>query len=133
MKKTPKAVSLTLAATLASIAAKLATDKIMNGLTELTPKFAPVALSETGAVVAAVTGKKIRVLAYRLSSNGAVNVKWQSASTDKTGLLYMDAAGKGEVAPFCPVGLFETAASEALNLNLSASIAVGGYVVYVEV
>jgi hypothetical protein len=52
-----------------------------------TPKFATLQLSATGEVVAAVSGKKIRVLAARLSAAGTVNTKWQSASTDKTGLL----------------------------------------------
>jgi len=113
----------------------LQTDVIMNDAVALTPKFAPIAASSSGdnTVVAAVTDKKIRVLAFRLSCNGAVNAKFQSDTTDLTGLLYMDAAGKGEVGPFCPVGLFETASGIALQLNLSGAVAVGGYVVYVEV
>lgn len=102
--------------------------------TVLTPKFATIVASASGAtvIVAANATKKIRVLSYDLVANGAVNVKWQSASTDKTGLLYFAANG-GISTSFSPVGHFETAANEALNINLSAAIAVGGQLVYVEV
>lgn len=97
-------------------------------------KFAAIAASSSGAneIVAAVTGKKIKVLAYLLSAAGSVNAKWQRASTDITGLHYM-VANSQVPSPFSPVGLFETASGEALNLNLSVGVAVGGYVVYVEV
>lgn len=112
----------------------LATDAIMNGATPLTPKFAPIALSATGSVVAAVTGKKIRVLGFFFVANGTVNVNFQShtTTTTKTGLSYL-VANSGVSSGFYPVGLFETVAGEALDLALSGSIAVGGQVVYVEV
>lgn len=99
----------------------------------LTPLFGSIAVSSSGnnEVVAAVAGYRIRVLAYNFMSAGAVNAKWRTASTDLTGLSYMDAAGKGKVAPFSPVGWFQTAAGEALNLNLSTNVAVGGELVYV--
>lgn len=118
-----------------AVAAGLQTDAIMNGTTALTPKFASIVASTSGntAVVAAVTSKKIRVLALCFTINGAVNVKWQSNTTDKTGLFYGDAAGKGKVLPFNPLGWFETVAGETLNINLSANIAVGGEIVYCEV
>lgn len=98
-------------------------------------KSAVITASATGAtsvVAAQGAGKKIRVLAYCLRANAAVNWKWQSASTDKTGLSYNGGAGEGE-APSAPAGawLFETAANEALNINLSGAVAVGGFVVYV--
>lgn len=97
-------------------------------------KFAKITASSSGAneVVAAVTGKKIVVLSYFLSASGTVNAKWQRASTDITGLHYMVANNQVPVA-FSPVGHFETAAGEALNLNLSGAVAVGGHLVYVEV
>jgi len=111
------------------------TSTIAQGNTPLLPKFAIIQEASSGdnEVVAAVTGKKIRVLAYNFMSNGAVNAKWRSGTTDISGLSYMDAAGKGKVAPFNPVGWFETAAGAALNLNLSGAVAVGGECVYVEV
>ena len=109
------------------------TSAVYNGNTALTPKFAKIALSATGTVVAAVGGKKIRVLAYVLTASGSLNAKFQShiTPTDLTGLLYMAATIVVE-APFNPVGWFETVSGEALDLNLSAGN-VGGHLVYVEV
>lgn len=119
-----------------SIAASLAGDAIMDGLTALTPKFAKITASSSGAttIVSAVTSKKIRVLKWSLVANAAVNAKWQShvTPTDLTGLHYLAANG-GIAEPFCPVGLFETVSGEALDINLSGAVAVGGSLVYVEV
>lgn len=123
------------AATTDTITAKLATDAIQNGTTALTPKFAAISASTSGdnTVVAAVTSKKIRVLNYTLMANGTVNAKWKTGTlTDLTGLLYL-VANTGATPAFSPVGQFETAAGEALTLNLSAAIAVGGHLAYVEV
>lgn len=115
------------------------TSRVVNGTsgTVLTPKFAAIAASSSGAntVVSAVTSKKIRVLAAKLVANAAVNAKWQShdTPTDLTGLSYFGAQGDGEVLPFNPVGWFETVAGEALDINLSGAVAVGGHITYVEV
>jgi len=113
----------------------LATDVMFAGTTALTPKFAQIAVSSSGdnSIVASVTSKKIRVLALKIVGNGAVNVKWRSATTDITGLSYFAAAGDGEVLPFNPLGWFETAVTSALQVNLSAAVAVGGHLTYIEV
>lgn len=119
-----------------AIASNLATDAIMNGLTALTPKFAKITASSSGAttIVSLVSSKKLRVLAWSLVCNAAVNVKWQTHATptDITGLYYFAANG-GISRPFSPVGYFETVAGEALDINLSGAVAVGGSLVYVEV
>jgi hypothetical protein len=119
------------------IGAFLATNKIMNGTTALTPMFQKIAASSSGnnTLQAAVTGKKIRVLAYNFMGAGAVNAKFQdgASGTDLTGLKYIAAAGGGICAPFNPAGWFETTANTLLNLNLSGAVAVGGEFVYVEV
>jgi cell wall-associated NlpC family hydrolase len=124
-------------ATTDTITAKIATDSLHNGTTALTPKFAAISASSNGnnTVVAAVTSKKIRVLAWNLMGAGAVNAKWQSGAsgTDLTGLYYVAAAGGGISVPFNPLGWFETASGTLLNLNLSGAVAVGGNLVYVEV
>jgi hypothetical protein len=119
-----------------SLPASAETGTVFNGATALTPKFAIVTASSSGAttVVAAVTSKKIRVLRWRVSANGAVNIKWQShvTPTDKSGLSYCTQfkdCGGG----YCPVGHFETIAGEALDINLSAAVAVSGELTYVEV
>lgn len=111
------------------------TSILLNGNVSLTPKFAKIAISATGDIVALVTGKKIRVLAAKIVANAAVNAKWTSGTgpTDITGLSYLAAAGDGEVLPFNPLGWFETASGEKLTLALSASVAVGGHITYVEV
>jgi hypothetical protein len=113
------------------------TSRLLNGAsgTSLTPKWATIAVSASGSnqIVAAVTSKKIRVIHWDLTPNAAVNAKWQSAANDKTGLYYMANQGNGHARGFNPVGWFETNAGEALNLNLSGAVAVGGVVGYVEV
>jgi hypothetical protein len=113
-----------------------ATDLVYNGSTGLTPKFAIITASASGAtqIVALVVSKKIRVLKLTLSASAAVNVKFQShvTPTDKTGLFYL-AANSGFGMGFCPVGHFETVAGEALDINLSAAVPVGGVLTYVEV
>lgn len=134
---TPDAVALPAGtALIGQVSASSETGTVYNGTTALTPKFAKIAASASGdnTLVAAVTSKKIRVLAYNFISNGTVNAKFQSgaAGTDLTGLKYC-VANMGLVAPYNPLGWFESAAGVLLNLNLSAAIAVGGELVYVEV
>lgn len=125
----------TLTSLLAQVSASLETNSIYQGTTALTPKFATIVASSSGAttIVAAVSNKKIRVLGYVLTFNAAVNAKWQShvTPTDKTGLAY-GAANGGIAAAFNPVGHFETISGEALDINLSGAVAVGGHLLYVE-
>lgn len=94
-------------------------------------RFAVITVSGNGnnEVVAAVAGKIIRVMGYNYMANGTVNAKWRSANTDISGLGYL-LANIGKVVPFSPAGWLETAAGEALNLNLSAGIPVGGELTY---
>jgi hypothetical protein len=42
-------------------------------------------------------------------------------------------ANTGVSSPYSPVGLFQTVSGEALDINLSGNIAVGGHLVYVTV
>lgn len=87
--------------------------------------------SGNNEIVAAVAGKKIKVYAIVLVVSDAVNCKWCSATTDLTGAMNFSSQGEGyshAVQP--PAFLLETAAGEALNLNLSAAVAVDGYVAY---
>jgi len=106
-------------------------DSTGRELLPATPLFAKISISASGTIVAAVGGKKIRVLAYVLSFSGSVNAKFQShvTPTDLTGLIY-GAAGIVAQSGFSPVGHFETIVGEALDLNLSAGTAVGGHVIY---
>lgn len=126
-----------LSAALDSISAKLATDAIMNGTTELTPKFAVIntATSGNNTLVAAVTGKKIRVLAVYARVAGAMDIRFESGAdgTALSGVIEMEATDPLFVLPFNPVGWFETAAATLLNLELSAATSIDGGLVYVEV
>jgi hypothetical protein len=89
--------------------------------------------SGSTAVVAARPGFSIIVVAYSLMSNGAVNAHWRSGSTPITGPAYMVEAGRGKVLPYNPKGWAATAIGEALNLHLSASVAVGGELTFVAI
>jgi len=117
------------AATADAITAKLATDSIQNGLTALTPKFSKISAASSGdnTVVAAVTSKKIRVLALSFNVAAAVNVKFKdnTAGTDITG-LYAFTANQGLALQFCPVGHMESASGMPLVINLSGAIQVSG-------
>lgn len=94
----------------------------------------PVAAGTSGSnntLVAAVAGKQIAVVQLALMASGQVNVKFQSAqATDKSGLFYLDTRG-GLVLPLSEHGWMETNVGEALTLNLSAAVAVGGIIGYI--
>lgn len=125
-----------LVASVDTVTAKLATDAIQDGTTALTPKFAAIdaATSGNNTIVAAVTGKKIRVLSAFVVAAGAVTARFESGAdgTALTGQMSLAANG-GFVLPFNPVGHFETAAGVLLNLELSGAVSVDGSVTYVEV
>jgi hypothetical protein len=85
-------------------------------------------------VVAAVTGKKIRVYQVVLISAGTVTVRFESGAsgTALTGQMSL-VANVGFASGWCPVGHFETAAGSLLNLELSAGVSVDGWIVYGEI
>ena len=101
----------------------------------VTPKFAAIDASTNGdnTIVAAVSGKKIRVLVYSLVCTLATTVRWKSGgATNKSGPMAFAANG-GISVPYCPVGHLETATTADLVLNLSAGNQVSGHLVYIEV
>jgi len=83
------------------------------------------------AVVAAITGKSIRVHAVATVAGGANNLLFKSGTTALCGTMALAANG-GFVLPYNEAGWFVTAASEALNLTTSAAVATGATVVYSE-
>lgn len=117
------------------------TSTIYNATTALTPKFAAISAASSGnnTLVAAVTSKKVRVLAMNLVgaaaqvnayiTDGAGGSAIWAGSTNKASLAQYG----GFVLPYNPVGWFETTASTALVLNLSGATAIGGSLTYVEV
>lgn len=91
------------------------------------------ATSGDNTLVAAVTGKKIRVLSYTLVAAAAVTVRFESGAsgTALTGQMSLAANG-GVSCAFNPGGWFETAAGQLLNLELSAAQSVDGHLSYIE-
>ena len=106
----------------------------------LVPKFAAIAAATANdnTLVAAVTGKKIRVLALAVIAGAAGNIYFQSAAAGtvlfggSTNTINLPANG-GFVLPFNPLGWFETVAGELLNMNASSTGPFSGGLVYVEV
>ena len=125
-----------LAATSDTVGAALDTSQIMNGTTSLTPKYAVIdeATSGDNTLVAAVTDKKIRVLACFMVAAGDVTARFEDGAggTALSGQMNLT-TNSGFTLPFNPVGWFETSASTLLNLELSTAVSVDGSLVYVEV
>lgn len=118
------------------VVASLASDELRAAGVALTPKFAIIDAATSGdnTIVAAVSSKKIRVIAGLLVASGAVNARFESGAggTALTGQMNLT-TNSGFQIPFCPVGNFETAATTLLNLELSGAVSVDGWIVYVEV
>lgn len=110
---------------------------LMNDKTELEVKRAVINVASSGdnTIVAAVTGKKIRVISFIMRNAGAVDIRFESGAggTALTGVMETEAADPAIVAPFNPTGWFETAAGALLNLELGGAVSVDGLLSYVEV
>lgn len=106
-----------------------------NGVA-LTAGFAVInATGTNNTLVSAVTNRKLRVLSYNFMSGVGNNVQFQSgtgASNLLTGTYFVGSNG-GLVAPYNPIGWFETAASNLLNLKMASAQSVGGCITYLEI
>jgi len=92
------------------------------------------ASSGNNTLVAAVTGKKIRVLAVAMTMTGtAVTIRFEDGAggTALTGQM-QPTQGQTVTLPFNPVGWFETSAATLLNLELGGAQSVDGVLVYIE-
>lgn len=99
-------------------------------------QYAPVNVNTatTHAVVAAVPGRRIRLLGYVLVAAGSVTVQWASGSTARTGAMSL-IDGHPLTAPpggdtIDPIPYLQTEPGEALNLVLGGAVQVSGHVVY---
>jgi hypothetical protein len=99
-------------------------------------KYAIIDAAGSGdnTLVAAVSGKKIRVHSAFLVAAAAVNVRFESGAsgTALTGQMNCGANG-GFVLPYNEGGWFETAASTLLNLELGGAVSVDGSLSYSEI
>lgn len=93
--------------------------------------FAPINQTGPYDVVPAQAGKIIVLEGYKLSSGGAVTVRWQSANpttaTDLSGPLQIG-AGLNIGEDSVQMGLLQTIAGEGLRLLCSGQV--GGYIRY---
>ncbi len=109
----------------------------MDALESLGPiKRAPISGASSGAntLVAAVAGRKIRVIGLFLFSAGTVTVTIQTAAggTALIGALPM-VAQSSVTLPATLLGWCDTVAGDLLNMNLSTTVAITGCVLYQEV
>ena len=107
----------------------------MRETLEVPPKYVKISGNTNGdnTLVAAVSGKKIRVLGLSLMSAGTVNLTFQSGAggTAISG-AYPLTAQAGMVLPPCALGYMETAAGALLNMRLDAGTLVVGTLTYEE-
>lgn len=93
--------------------------------------FVNAAAAGTTAVVAATPGKKIRVLAFFFVTGGTqTDATFKSDTTAVTPLIANTSYG-GAVMNHNPLGWFETASGEGLNVTLGAGSTTGVHVRYV--
>ena len=92
------------------------------------------ASSGDNTLVAAVTGKKIRVLALAITMTGtAVTIRFEDGAGGTALTGQMQPTQRQTVTlPFNPVGWFETSAATLLNLELGGAQSVDGALVYIE-
>ena len=99
-------------------------------------QYAAIAAAGAGdnTIVAAVTGRRICVVAGFWNVAAAVTVRFESGAggTALTGQME-HAANGGFVLPFNEAGWFETVAGQLLNMELSGAVSVAGALTYVEV
>ena len=97
--------------------------------------YAKIDASTTGdhtVVAAPAAWQKIRVQGYALIAAGEVAVTWKSGATEISGAMPIAANGglapsAGSSSAIGPDGVLQCAGGEALVLNLSAPVAVGGH------
>lgn len=115
------------------VSSRAQSDALQVGGDLVTPTFAPISTNQIGdqTIVAAVAGKQIRVLAYSVVVNAAVVLTWKSSVAGAISGPMSFAANGGIAPPYAPVGILQTVAGEALVLNLSVGVSIGGSVTYI--
>lgn len=87
--------------------------------------------SGDNTIVAAVTGKKIKVYAICIVSSGTVAVKFKDgAGTDITGPMALTAQVGFSFAVAPPAFLLSTSAGNAFIMNLGSAVEVDGWIAY---
>lgn len=90
-----------------------------------------VSVSGDNPIVAAVAGRRIKVVAYSIQATGTVNVKWKDGGgADLSGAFNFQAREGNAFGVPAPSWMFGTQAGQSLLLNLDGSVAVNGFVTY---
>jgi hypothetical protein len=99
--------------------------------------FAKIDTSSAGEnqIVAAIAGKSIRVLAYKIFAAATVTVQWMDGTTEMEGPCTLTTGNNMTFTPNAGVGglrlaYHETSPGNALQLNLGGAVQVSGYVEY---
>lgn len=92
------------------------------------------ATSGDNTIVAAVTGKAIRIISGYVVAANAVTARWESGAggTALSGQMNLAQYG-GIVWPPNPYGWAQTAAGALLNLELGGAVSVDGAIQYIEI
>lgn len=105
-----------------------------SGRVEVKTAFANPASSGNNAFVAAVSGKKIRVIAYRLQAGGTVNVKFTDTDGTDISQTWEFQAREGCAVSALEFSFeFESAVGKGVQVNLSAAIQAHVSIQYMEV
>ncbi len=83
-------------------------------------------------IAAPGSGNRLVVLGYTIVAEGAVEAKWKSGATDKSGVMKFSIQGQGVVREGIR-RVFACGQNEALILNLSAAVDVNGELTYITV
>lgn len=105
--------------------------EVLIGDTLKTGYANPSALGSS-AVIAAVAGKRIRVVGLVVISTAANSVNFLSAATSISATFPLAANG-GFILPYNNAGWFTTTIGEALNINMTVATATGVHVLYEEI
>jgi hypothetical protein len=121
-----------------NLGAALMTNVVMNGITELTPKWASVTVAASttdSVVIAAVTSKKIRVIALAVQCGAtATTTTFESDEAPDVRKHKVPAgANGGQILPPNPWGWFETASGSALVVTTGTGSDTEITVQYIEV
>ncbi len=117
-----------------SIKATTSTDGLTQGTTVVSVNFADIDVAASGdnTLIAAVAGKKARILSLLLVASAAVNARFEdgAAGAALSGQMNLT-TNSGFVLPYNPLGWFETTANTLLNLELSGATSVDGLLTYI--
>lgn len=84
----------------------------------------------THEIIAAVTGKVIKVYAINIVCSAANTVNFENGTTDTTGVMSFAANGGMAAAVNPPAYLLKTAAGAAFQMTLGSAQQVSGWVAY---